>query len=127
MTIDGDAHPIAEADATIERLFVYGSLQPGGPNEHVLASVIGDWQPAVLKGRLSDSGWGAGLGYPGLLIDAAGDDVSGYVLRSSSLGEILPELDRFEGDEYERVAAAVTLDSGERVQAYVYTLRSRLD
>lgn len=28
----------------IERLFVYGSLGPGRPNEHVLAVIGGNWQ-----------------------------------------------------------------------------------
>ena len=35
--------------AIVTRLFVYGSLQPGGPNEHVLAETGGDWQPGVIS------------------------------------------------------------------------------
>ena len=33
-------------------------------------------------------------------------------------------LDGFEGQEYQRTTATVTLRSGGRVQAYVYVLRS---
>ena len=106
-----------------ERLFIYGSLQPGGPNEHVLASVEGDWEPAVIKGKLIDAGWGASLGYPGLVLDDDGADVRGYVLSSAQLQSEWGRLDRLEGEEYERVIGSVTLASGEKVQAQVYVLR----
>lgn len=33
-----------------ERLFVYGTLAPGKPNEHVLAGLTGDWVAASVKG-----------------------------------------------------------------------------
>ena len=36
-----------------DRLFVYGTLAPGRANEHILQSVPGTWEPAVVKGRLS--------------------------------------------------------------------------
>ena len=108
----------------MERLFIYGSLQPGGPNEHVLADVAGEWVPAILKGRLVDAGWGASMGYPGIVIDESGDDVQGQVLASTELNAIWPELDAFEGEEYERVTATVTLGTGERVEASVYALRT---
>ena len=61
----------------MESLFIYGSLQPGGPNEHVLAEIGGDWEPAVVKGNLLEEGWGASMGYPGLAIDERGNDVHG--------------------------------------------------
>lgn len=34
------------------QLFVYGTLAPGWPNEHVLADVPGGWEPATVTGRL---------------------------------------------------------------------------
>ena len=106
-----------------EKLFVYGTLQPGGPNEHVLADLGGEWQPGVLRGRLFEAGWGAGMGYPALVLDEDGDEVQGQVLHASGLTSKWAELDEFEGEEYERVEASVTLHSGERVQAQVYVLR----
>ncbi len=108
----------------MERLFIYGSLQPGGPNEHVLAAIGGEWEPAVIKGNLIEAGWGAGIGYPGLVIDANGNDVHGHVFASSNLRAKWAELDEFEGKEYERIVASVTLLSGEQVEAYVYVLRT---
>ena len=108
----------------MERLFIYGSLQPGGPNEHILAGLDGDWQSGIVRGRLVEAGWGASMGYPGLVIDEDGGEVHGHVLASRELTAIWPTLDEFEGAEYERVTAQVTLRTGDRVTASVYVLRS---
>lgn len=108
----------------MERLFIYGSLQPSGPNEHVLAAIGGEWEHAAIKGTLIEAGWGATMGYPGLVIDESGDDVHGHVFASSNLSAKWAYLDEFEGEEYERIVAYVTLLSGERVQAHVYVLRA---
>jgi len=53
----------------IQRLFVYGTLAPGRANEHILADVPGQWEPASVSGRLLEQGWGAAVGYPGLVLD----------------------------------------------------------
>ena len=108
----------------MDRLFIYGSLQPGGPNEHVLASVEGEWAPAVIRGRLVHSGWGAELGYPGLVLDPGGHDVPGYVFSSAHLSSKWAELDEFEGPEYERSTSRVALADGKEVEVYVYALRT---
>jgi len=108
----------------MERLFIYGSLQPGGPNEHLLATIEGEWEPAVIKGNLIEAGWGASMGYPGLVIDEGGDDVHGLVFASSNLSTKWAYLDELEGEEYERIVASVILLSGEQVQANVYVLRA---
>lgn len=108
----------------MEKLFVYGTLQPGKPNEHVLAPLNGDWQPATLRGYLREVGWGAAMGYPAITLDPDGPEVPGFVFSSAELGAKWPELDAFEGEEYERVQAPVTLADGSGVQAYVYVLRA---
>ena len=108
----------------MERLFIYGSLQPGGPNEHVLTAIGGEWEPAAIKGRLVEAGWGASMGYPGLVIgEHEEDDVHGYVFTSSNLSTQWDHLDEFEGKEYERIVSGVTLLSGQQVDAHVYVLR----
>ena len=84
----------------MERVFIYGSLQPGGPNEHILAAIGGEWEPAAIKGRLIEAGWGASMGYPGLVIDESGNDVHGHVFTSSNLSAKWAYLDEFEGEEY---------------------------
>ena len=106
-----------------QRLFVYGSLQPGGANEHVLCDVVGQWQGASVAGHLRQEGWGAELGYPGLVLAGDGQRVEGFVLSSSRLAEHWAALDQFEGEQYERRVASVRLDSGLSVDAFVYVLR----
>ena len=107
----------------MERLFVYGTLQPGGPNEHILTAIGGTWIPATIKGNLVESGWGASFGYPGLVLDMEGNDIQGYVFAAKDLSRQWSDLDAFEGEGYERILAPVTLMSGECIQAYVYVLR----
>ena len=104
------------------RLFVYGSLQPGGPNEHVLTKVGGEFAPAVIRGRLVEEGWGAALGYPGLVLGNEAGEVRGHVFSSPQLSEHWATLDEFEGAEYSRVVSTVTLIEGECVDAWVYVL-----
>lgn len=104
----------------IDRLFVYGTLAPGRPNEHVLSGVAGTWTPGVVKGELTQHGWGADLGYPALVLSEAGSDVAGLVFTSEALSDLWPELDRFEGPGYQRVVAAAVLEGGESVSAHVY-------
>ena len=106
----------------MDRLFVYGSLQPGASNHHVVRDIDGEWQPASVRGRLWEAGWGAGIGYPALQLDDAGPQVPGQLLSSPRLAGHWPALDRFEGEEYRRVLAEVTLADGRRVQAHVYVV-----
>ncbi|WP_458525195.1 gamma-glutamylcyclotransferase family protein [Onishia taeanensis] len=107
----------------MERLFVYGTLGPGRPNEHVMQAIGGHWQAGRIKGCLREAGWGAEMGFPGLVLDESGDDIPGHVFVSSALPGHWPTLDDFEGAEYRRTPVSVTLDEGGTVQAYVYALR----
>ena len=104
------------------RLFVYGTLAPGRPNEHVLADIPGDWEPATVTGRLLQEGWGAAVGYPGIVLDARGDEVQGLLFTSESLDQHWTRLDEFEGEGYERVLTSVKRQDGATVDAYIYQL-----
>ncbi len=106
----------------IERLFVYGTLAPGRPNEHILASVPGTWEPASVTGTLREEGWGAALGFPGLDLDAQGETIKGFVFSSEQLAEHWARLDEFEGDAYRRILADVRLGDGQTVKAHLYAL-----
>ncbi len=106
----------------MNKLFVYGSLQPQGPNAHVLAPVKGSWQPGFVEGDLVQIGWGASLGYPGLRLRAGGPQVPGSLLTSDLLTDHLTLLDEFEGAEYERVVAPISLRDGRIENAFVYVL-----
>ena len=106
-----------------QRLFVYGTLAPGRPNEHVMKPMNGTWRSATVKGYLKSEGWGANLGYPGIELTESGDDVEGHLFESEDLCRFLDKLDKFEGAEYQRVLTHVFLANGDVVDAWIYQLR----
>lgn len=106
-----------------ERLFVYGTLGPGRPNEQVLLKIGGFWASAHLRGKLVEAGWGAGMGFPGLVLGEDGEEIQGHVFVSENLAGYWSALDEFEGSEYRRVLTTVTLADGQQMAAYVYALR----
>jgi gamma-glutamylcyclotransferase (GGCT)/AIG2-like uncharacterized protein YtfP len=110
--------------AVKEQLFVYGTLGPGRPNEHVLEAIGGSWCTAVVNGNLRDEGWGSELGYPGIELNELGGEIEGFLFTSENLSNHWAALDKFEGDAYERVLAKVKLKDGSLSDAYIYTLRS---
>ncbi len=106
-----------------QRLFVYGTLAPGEPNEHILKKLSGRWEKASVKGRLYPLGWGADYGHPGLILDESAESVSGLIFSSDELNDFWRELDEFEGDGYQRVITAISQDDGSLVDAFVYVLK----
>lgn len=106
----------------MSRLFVYGTLAPGRPNAHVLANVAGTWEPATVRGTLFQQGWGAAIGFPGIVLEASGDEVQGLVFSSDELADHWARLDAFEGEGYQRVLTSATLRDGTVVDAYIYQL-----
>jgi len=106
-----------------QNLFVYGTLAPGRPNEHVLTALGGIWKPATAKGHLKQRGWGAEMGYPGLVLEEVGEEIRGFIFSSEHLGEHWDILDDFEGEQYRRVLAQVYLDDGSSTEAHIYVLR----
>jgi gamma-glutamylcyclotransferase (GGCT)/AIG2-like uncharacterized protein YtfP len=116
---------VQEGITAVQRLFVYGTLAPGRPNEHVLAPLGGAWQPATVNGHLIQQGWGAAMGFPALVLDARGEAVRGLVFSATEFDAFWDTLDAFEGAEYERVLAEAQLEDGRVVEAYVYVLRTR--
>lgn len=107
----------------IERLFVYGTLAPGRPNEHVLNEIGGSFTTATVFGSLREEGWGAAMGYPGIDLDENGEAIHGFLFSSEELGDHWSELDEFEGPSYARVLTAVLLEDNTKVSAYIYTLK----
>lgn len=107
----------------MHKLFVYGTLAPGRPNEHILSDIEGTWESATVKGHLYKKGWGADMGYPGITLDDNGEDVEGFVFSSNELDKKFAMLDDFEGEEYKRTLTKVKLENGELNNAYVYALK----
>ncbi|QEE31259.1 gamma-glutamylcyclotransferase [Terriglobus albidus] len=103
------------------RLASYGTLAPGKPNHYELAGLKGRWLKGVVRGHLYESGWGAALGYPGLILDENGPEVTVHLFESSDLPAHWDRLDEFEGPGYERVVVSVSTDEGV-LEAYLYAL-----
>jgi gamma-glutamylcyclotransferase (GGCT)/AIG2-like uncharacterized protein YtfP len=74
-----------------------------------------------VRGRLVEAGWGAALGFPGLVLDANGEAIEVQVFESSDLPAHWPRLDAFEGAGYRRVAAMVAL-ADETLSASIYVI-----
>jgi gamma-glutamylcyclotransferase (GGCT)/AIG2-like uncharacterized protein YtfP len=113
---------MADKTSVENRLAVYGSLAPGRPNEHVLAALAGSWCKGTVKGRLVQDGWGVTLGFPGLVLDPLGYEVSVEVFEAAGLPSLWESLDAFEGAGYQRVQVDVSCRVG-MISAYIYALR----
>ena len=105
-----------------EYLFVYGTLAPDRSNAHQLESVFGSWRPASVRGHHYPESWGAAAGYPGVVLDADGPVVPGFLFSSGYLADHWERLDEFEGDGYRRVRVSVEVAGDASVEAWVYEL-----
>ena len=110
-----------DANDAETRLAVYGTLAPGRSNHHQLTGLEGRWRNGTVRGRLFESGWGAALGYPGLILDEQGETVEVQLFESPDLPAYWQRLDAFEGSGYNRVVAAVAL-AEETLSASIYVL-----
>jgi gamma-glutamylcyclotransferase (GGCT)/AIG2-like uncharacterized protein YtfP len=104
------------------RLATYGTLAPGRPNHGQLRSLPGRWLVGHVRGSLVEDGWGAALGYPGLILDSDDDrHVEVHVFESAALVNHWDRLDAFEGPGYRRVTVDVATSTGV-VPASIYVL-----
>ena len=103
------------------RLAVYGTLAPGRPNHHHLEALKGSWRQGSIRGRLVAEGWGADMGFPGLVLDPEGPSIEVQVLESDDLPLHWARLDAFEGPGYRRVVATVATPGGD-FEACIYVL-----
>ena len=103
------------------RLATYGTLAPGRVNNDQLADLEGYWRQGTVRGRLVEAGWGAELGYPGLILDPLGQAIDVYVFESSDLPNHWLRLDAFEGAGYRRVVAQVRTVDGD-LDASIYVI-----
>jgi gamma-glutamylcyclotransferase (GGCT)/AIG2-like uncharacterized protein YtfP len=109
------------AEKALHRLATYGTLAPGRPNQHQLDGLEGRWFAGHVNGVLVHAGWGAGLGYPALVLDSDGSDIRVDVFESVDLPAHWDRLDAFEGPGYQRVVALVRTSTGD-VDASIYVL-----
>jgi len=108
----------------MQKLFVYGTLRPGYANEHIMNNIGGDWQAATIKGTWYEEGWGfENHGLRGMVVDAQGEVIPGYIFTSDNLNDNWATLDEFEGSDYERVETHAVTPDGDTVDVFVYALK----
>ena len=90
---------------------------PGGVNAFMLAGLVGEWYPCRIRGRM-----GTYLGFKSFRYDPQGPEHPAWLLESADLPRIIPELDDFEGEEYERRIIPARVN-GRWVMAQVYAGR----
>jgi len=103
-------------------LFVYGTLRRGSKIKiarwlHANSAFLG---PGRMQGRLARSHPHRGV----VRSDKPKDWISGEVFKLNDPGKLLPILDEYEGSEYKRTSVPVELDSGKRLRAWMYLLKS---
>ena len=103
------------------RLATYGTLAPGRVNNGQLAALTGHWRRGTVRGRLVGAGWGAELGFPGLILEPSGAAVEVHVFESPDLPDHWLRLDAFEGDGYRRVVTQVRTQDGD-LDASIYVI-----
>jgi gamma-glutamylcyclotransferase (GGCT)/AIG2-like uncharacterized protein YtfP len=102
------------SDNPEERLIVYGSLAPGGPNNFMLARLEGTWQKCIIRGRL-----GKYRGFKVFHYDPDGEEIQAWLFSSPALPQKYPVLDDYEGDEYRRILIPARLGD-EEILAHIY-------
>ena len=105
------------------RVFVYGTVQPGASAWWRLAPAARGTWPAVVAGRVHDTG----RGYPALVRDAPVTLAPGHVVELDDPVAALPALDAYEGPGYrrERVAVYRAANSADRAADASSTAGSR--
>ena len=102
------------SEAPDTRLAVYGTLAPGRVNHHQISALSGNWKRGTVQGKFFSSGWGAALGFPGLILDPLGPSVDVDLFESMDLPAHWARLDEFEGSGYRRVVTPVNTVEGDR-------------
>ena len=109
----------------INSIFVYGSLQRGMQNYHLLKDFNGTWKKGYVTGTLINIDKGENYGFPAIKLDDKGSKIYGMILKSKDLEKNLFKLDKFEGSDYKRVVTDVTLEDNSKIKAFTYQLRKK--
>jgi len=106
----------------LEYLIVYGTLQPGHENAHLLEDIQGTWTKGYVMGIIHPHGWGYTHGYPALTLDPLGNQIPAFCLSSHDLHMHWDRLDQFEGAEYRRSLTEFYTDDGDMIKGFIYEL-----
>ena len=92
-------------DRPSQRLAVYGTLTPDGPNASELAGLEGSWHEGTVHGEVEQR-----YGFLEFNWSTAAEVVPVKVLSAPRLSERFDRLDRFEGPRYRRILVPVRVD-----------------
>jgi gamma-glutamylcyclotransferase (GGCT)/AIG2-like uncharacterized protein YtfP len=102
----------------LDRLFVYGTLRSGQTARSLVANSITKTAKATTTGTM----YAFPMGYPGFTEGDGSGTVKGEVLWLTELAATFGLLDAYEGEDFVRVIKQVTLESGELIWSWIYTL-----
>src|ERR1051325_10066823 len=102
----------------LDRLFVYGTLREGQTARALIANQI----TRCVKAHTSGCIYAFPMGYPAYSEGDGSGKVHGEVIWLTELAATFGLLDAYEGQDFARVIKEVTLESGEIVWAWMYTL-----
>ena len=102
----------------LDRLFVYGTLRLGQTARSLIANNITHSVSAWTYGAI----YAFPMGYPGFCEGDGSHHVHGEVVWLTDLAATFGLLDAYEGSDFVRVIKQVTLETGEEVWTWIYTL-----
>ena len=102
----------------LDRLFVYGTMRQGQTARSLVANEVTRTETAHTTGYI----YAFPMGYPGFTEGDGRGRVLGEVIWLTELAATFGLLDAYEGHDFARIIRQVTLDSGEEIWAWVYTL-----
>ena len=102
----------------LDRLFVYGTLRSGQTARSLIANQI----TRCVKAQTSGSIYAFPMGYPGFSEGDGRSRVVGEVLWLTDLPATFGLLDAYEGEDFARVIKQVTLETGDQIWTWIYTL-----
>lgn len=104
-------------------LIIYGTLAPNRSNHSEVQHIKGKWQKGVVKGRLLT----VGEGYLAFQHTAKDEEqiFGAFVLSSDEWMHHWPNLDAFEGEDYQRILAKFELHNGQVVIGNIYAVNPK--
>lgn len=102
----------------LDRLFVYGTLRQGQTARSLIANQV------TRSVKAHATGWiyAFPMGYPGFCEGDGKGRVMGEVLWLTDLPATFGLVDAYEGADFARVITQVTLETGEEIWTWIYTL-----
>lgn len=102
----------------LDRLFVYGTLRQGQTARSLIANQI----TRCVKASTNGSIYAFPMGYPAFCEGDGKGRVAGEVIWLTELPATFGLLDAYEGEDFVRIIKQVTLETGELVWTWIYTL-----